>query len=909
MRTIGKWGRGALAALALASAGAFGAPILSNLATAATGDGWTADPDDQFLLDVHIRQQRLGDGVRAYATPGGTCIVFGDFLSALDVPMKIDLESDSASGWAFKETHRIAIDRRSATVRYGTQAVALAKGIVRDVPEGWCVNSGALGRWFGIKVLPKTNGSALVLESDAKLPVELAAERRRRAAQLKKNASLDLKALPQVRLPYRMWRAPALDFVVSGGMTYRASTGTRVDRRAAVYAAGEVAQLSYNAQATTDDKGKPQSVRMRAFRSDPDGGLLGPLDATHFEFGDVSGYNSRLLGSGSNGRGVAVTNQPLFTPSSFDRTRFEGELPVGWEAEIYRNGQLLGFSENGGDQRYRFEDVQLLYGENRIDIVMYGPQGQVRTRNETVNVGQENVPPGKTWYWAGVNQPGRDLVNFHGRVDDPDTPKAQATVSVAHGIDQKTSVGVTIQALQLADERLTYVEGTVRRSVGAALVEVAVARDDKGGLAARAQMLGRLGAVNFSAEAIWAKDFRLGGLERKSVKEGRVSLDAPLKIGRSLVPIHGDVRYSERDDGTKQLEAAARLSSHINRFNLAGDLRYRRQWTEGGPAPPAEIEGSMIASGRVGAVRLRGLGVWQISPDARFKTAELSAYWSASEKADFEAAVAYDAQTRLSRARVTHIRRFDTMAVALTGEAASDGSLAVGFNLNFSLDSSRRGLSLSRQQLATAGAVRATVFRDSNDNGRRDPGEPAEKGALVTTGTRLSERATDAQGNVLVAGLANYVPVTVGIDTSSLGDPTLTPRQALQVVTPRPGIAADVEIALVGAGDIEGAVVKDGGEGFEGLDLELVDAAGKVVATTRTDYDGFFLFERVAYGKYSVRIAAASARIAKIATGLGLDAVVNAEAPTARLGAVRITKIPEVAGVSGSVESSGTTLR
>ncbi len=127
------------------------------------------------------------------------------------------------------------------------------------------------------------------------------------------------------------------------------------------------------------------------------------------------------------------------------------------------------------------------------------------------------------------------------------------------------------------------------------------------------------------------------------------------------------------------------------------------------------------------------------------------------------------------------------------------------------------------------------------------------------------------------------------------------------MVTPRPGIAADVEIALVGAGDIEGAVVKDGGEGFEGLELELVDAAGKVIATTRSDYDGFFLFERVAYGRYAVRIAAESARIARVATALGLSATVNAEAPTARLGATRVTKMPEIAGIPA--ESSGTTLR
>ena len=53
----------------------------------ATGARWSADPDDQFLLDVTIHQLRLGDGARAYNTPEGTCVVLGDFLSALLVPM------------------------------------------------------------------------------------------------------------------------------------------------------------------------------------------------------------------------------------------------------------------------------------------------------------------------------------------------------------------------------------------------------------------------------------------------------------------------------------------------------------------------------------------------------------------------------------------------------------------------------------------------------------------------------------------------------------------------------------------------------------------------------------------------------------------------------------------------------
>jgi hypothetical protein len=115
----------------------------------------------------------------------------------------------------------------------------------------------------------------------------------------------------------------------------------------------------------------------------------------------------------------------------------------------------------------------------------------------------------------------------------------------------------------------------------------------------------------------------------------------------------------------------------------------------------------------------------------------------------------------------------------------------------------------------------------------------------------------------------------------------LTPKKALQVVVPRPGVAADVQIALVGGGDIEGALMKSGELGFEGVDLELVDAAGKVAGTARTDFDGFFLFDRVPYGSYSVRVSASSATAAKIGADLGIKVQVSPDRPVVRLGSIQ----------------------
>ena len=67
--------------------------------------------------------------------------------------------------------------------------------------------------------------------------------------------------------------------------------------------AGEIARLSYESMFSTDEKGRPQSLRVRTYRSDPEGGMLGPLNATHFAVGDVGGLTNRLLSS-SSGRGA-----------------------------------------------------------------------------------------------------------------------------------------------------------------------------------------------------------------------------------------------------------------------------------------------------------------------------------------------------------------------------------------------------------------------------------------------------------------------------------------------------------------------------------------------------------------------------------------------------------------------------
>ena len=69
------------------------------------------------------------------------------------------------------------------------------------------------------------------------------------------------------------------------------------------------------------------------------------------------------------------------------------------------------------------------------------------------------------------------------------------------------------------DQHVTFVEGTIRRSVGMAMIELGAARESNGGTAERAQILGQIGPVNVNAQALIANDFHLNGGELQSVHD------------------------------------------------------------------------------------------------------------------------------------------------------------------------------------------------------------------------------------------------------------------------------------------------------------------------------------------------------------------------------------------------------
>jgi hypothetical protein len=105
-------------------------------------------------------------------------------------------------------------------------------------------------------------------------------------------------------------------------------------------------------------------------------------------------------------------------------------------------------------------------------------------------------------------------------------------------------------------------------------------------------------------------------------------------------------------------------------------------------------------------------------------------------------------------------------------------------------------------------------------------------------------------------------------------------------------------------GEVEGEIVSPDGDSLAGVELELLGPDGVVAARAMSEYDGFFLFERVAYGSYSIRVSKDSAAAAKIAAELGLHVTVSPDKSVVRLGTVRPLAEPHLAQAAAALPDS-----
>lgn len=833
----------------------------SSPASASTSK-WQANDDDFLFLQMRIKNHRLSLDVRGYQTDRGVCLDLADVVQTLDLPIRIDKKSRRATGWLFAEDQEITIDREANTVQNVNVGQAPLAEDIYDTPEGWCVDTKALSRWFGVEFNPDLFNAAVRIESETDLPFMQAIERRKRAERIRpRSAAFDLSQYPSSKMEYRPWRTPSVDVVVDAEARTRSGVGGRVE----FLAAGEALGASYTARIGTDNQFKPQTVRVRAYRSNAEGGLLGPLDATDVAVGDVETVPGRLVGQTGVGRGAFITNRPLGQTSRFATTVLRGTLPSGWDAELYRNGQLIAFQQSRADGRYEFLEVDLFFGRNEFEVVLYGPQGQVRRERSSLPVGMNQIEPGETQYWAGILQENRDLIQLT-QVGSEAPQNWRWGAGVERGLSQRTSIGFGVHNLVRNEARFTYAEAALTHSLSFAQVELAAAHEFGGGVVTNLNTLGRLGDVSFGTNArVFFGNFRGEFGQNEFNYSGGANFAASLKMGRLSLPIQAAFNHAKRNNGESVNTLSLITSMTAGRLALSAQLIHE---TDSGRPENDRTDLNLLVNRRWRDVRLRGNVNFSLQGRNKgLESATVRLETDLSDRGTLQGDLEYSATTDEFRVSAGYTHRFKE--VSLRGDAfvTSSGAVGAGIQAAFSLgpNPTSGGIRVTGAKLARNGQAAVTVFRDDNANNRRDPGEKLLENVLVEAGLRSTDAVTGTNGTAVVDELRPFRPVLVGIDESSLEDPFLAPATKGIVITPRPGVIAEIELAISPTGEVEGSILSPTGVEQSGVRLELIDKRGSVAAETVSEFDGFFLFQRVPYGQYRLRISESAANT------LGID--------------------------------------
>lgn len=174
------------------------------------------------------------------------------------------------------------------------------------------------------------------------------------------------------------------------------------------------------------------------------------------------------------------------------------------------------------------------------------------------------------------------------------------------------------------------------------------------------------------------------------------------------------------------------------------------------------------------------------------------------------------------------------------------------------------------------------TYLDQNNNGVRDLGETPLVDVLVSLfdeqGNKVAETRTDAKGFYQFTNLkpgiyrvtevtpAGYIPGQAAVGTvngsaTGVNDSTGDVLAQIRLPSGRKGINYDFGEILPGSisghvmADTNGNCIVDatGDRDLEGVTIELLDAAGNVLKTTKTDAQGRYLFDGLLPATYGIR--------------------------------------------------------
>ena len=801
---------------------------------------------NMVLLEVRLDNQVLSEAVTAYEIGRDVYLPLGELARLLTLAIRVAPGEGRASGYILSEQRGFSLDVAQRALDIAGRREQLDPAQLRLEGEEIYVASRLLARWLPVDFELDLSSLALKVRPREQLPLQARLTRRERGKLPGTPGGYVDPGYPRLATPYRLADVPFIDQTLGFGF------GRRGKER--------ITEAAWTAYVTTDllgteaalyasrDRHDPSSgLRLTLGRNDPDGGLLGPINARSLLFGSVPVPGvANIAGSSATGNGLAISNRPLDQPTSFDRHTLQGDLAPGWDVELYYNEALVGVRQSNPDGKYSFEDQPLAYGPNEFRLVFHGPLGQTRAERQSFLLEQSAVPRGALFYDIAAH---RDRAG--GR---------RALAQFEWGIGAHLNATAGWLRLPLADTSRSYANLGLRSYWNRVILTADAVKADDGGRLAQLGVKTRIGGL-----ALTASRARLDGFTSEWFMptsnpvrtRDEVRAEGVLAVGAAnFFPLSLQLRRDVLATGAEQREVQARLSAYRNGTAVSNALRWRS--LDG----TRRAEGSLQLSRRVAGVGLTGQLHYTVAPEARAASAAIAADWSLRAGYQLNLGLTRLFQERELRATGALNKSLGPFGLGVNAFYSNRRDYGVGLQLFMAMGLEPRSRRLLReaQPMAGMGAASIRVFLDKNQNGAMDEGEePVPRAGFIINGANYGLR-TDGAGLAWLPRLPGGRHADIGLDPDTLEDPQWQPQVKGVRIVPRPGKVSEVDFAVGMTGEVDGTTYllsKGTRRPVGDLQLELVDASHKVVATISSAADGYYVMTGIFPGKYLLRVAPA----------------------------------------------------
>lgn len=802
-----------------------------------------------LVLETRLDGHVLSDSLSAYQDGRHILLPLGELARLLTLAITVRAEQASASGFVLREELGFELSVADALVRVGGREQAFEARHAAVIGDDIYVSSQLLSRWLPIDLETDLSTLQLRVKPRKRLPLQERLARESAAERLAGGrAEPRDRGHTRVSSPLQLLSVPMIDQTV--GAEARVGGDARQTKASyATYLTGDLLGMEAAAYVSGSRDKRSPDTRFTLARHDPDGGLLGPLQARSLVAGNISlpGVAHVMLAR-ANGSGVALSNRPLDQPTSFDRHSLRGDLPPGWDVTLYYNDALTGYQQSRADGRYAFDELPLSFGPNEFRLVFNGPLGQVRVERQRFLLDRSIVKPGEFLYALA-----------HHRADNGELRSvAQVDLGLTRAV--AASVGLVRKPGAATDGDRVYTQFGLRSYGESMILGAQVTVAPGGGALAELGLKTRLGrfAVDYQhlrRFADFESELIAGGAGATSYRD-TLRLNGALRPpGLPPVTLALEAVRDALASGTDQLQIQGRISTRLLGTSVSNSLR----WQHMGSTDSAD--GSLQLSRRVVGIGLSAQLGYTLQPQAALQTVALTADRGLAEGYRVNAGLLRTMATGSTLATAGLSKNLGDFGLALNGSVSSQREFALGVQIFVALGRDPRSghWSADAQPLAGTGAVSARAFVDLNLNGVRDRGEElVPNAAFILNGGGRHPSRTDATGTAFIGRLPPGQYTDIALDPGTLEDPQWQPLTPGVRVLARPGRVEVIEFPVVLASEIDGIVyvIENGRRrGIGDARVELVAGHGRVVASTTSSADGYYLLHQVLPGHHTLRIA------------------------------------------------------